>query len=91
LNVVGALNLGGTSALNVVGTLDGTTTYTLANYRTLTGSFATANVPPTYVIDYGPRVSAGTIRLVPVPEPASALGACAAALACWRLRRRKTT
>lgn len=60
--------------------------YVFADYATLTGTFASANLPAGYAVDYN-YSGLNQIALVQIPEPAAAsLGALAAALL---LRRRR--
>lgn len=83
INVAGALSLGSVSKLNLVGgSFDPGTTYTLMQFASLTGTFATTpGLPATHTLVYDPT----TIRLVPVPEPAYILLVCIACLAVFRL------
>jgi hypothetical protein len=91
----GDLNLGASSILNVSGTLDGTTTYTILTY---TGTYNLVHfsqengvISQNYAVVYPTTgTGGGAILLAPVPEPAAVLAACAAAAgvgAYWRRRR----
>ncbi len=95
LAITGDLILGGGSILNIQGTADGMTTYTLATFGARTSDLGPAifetvlGIPGGYSLVYHDM----DIQLVPVPEPATwvggALGAIAVAIA-QRRRRRKS-
>ena len=86
LAITGNLNLGGQTTLNIVGSADGITTYTLATFGTRTDMFQTVTgIPTGYALVY----NTGDIELVPIPEPATWLGAgFAVAALLWTQRRR---
>ncbi len=63
----------GIETLAFSGTADGTSTYVLAAYQSLAGSFDSVVLPESYELDYGPRTSPGQITITPVPEPGAAL------------------
>jgi fibronectin-binding autotransporter adhesin len=82
LAISGPLNLGPASVLTLSGTASGNP-YTLANYTSRSGTFATVNnLPPGYLLVYGPT----SLQLV--PEPAMILALCAAAGGVVARRRR---
>jgi fibronectin-binding autotransporter adhesin len=95
LVVSGNLSLGAASILNVSGTLDGTSTYTILTYTgtyNLTHFFQENNVASQgYMVVYPTTgTGGGAIQLSPVPEPTAVLGMCAAAAGVfgWVRRRR---
>jgi autotransporter-associated beta strand protein len=85
LGVNGQLSLAPGSTLSIAGSADGSS-YVLATYSGLTGSFtAVNNLPTGYFISYG----TSAITLTPVPEPGHVLLACglaATGLGWWRRR-----
>lgn len=90
LNVAGLLNLNAATAFfskdPSATALDGVTPYTFATYGSLTGTFATANAPAGYKIDYA-FDGGNNIALVPIPEPAAALLGSFGLLVMLRRRR----
>ncbi len=74
---------------DLVGTLDDDA-YVLANYTSLTGTFASTNLPTGYALDYDYQ-GGGQIALVAVPEPGQLLlGSFGlAALGGWLSRRQR--
>jgi fibronectin-binding autotransporter adhesin len=84
------LNLGTTSTLNV-NVLDSTSgsPYTIATYSgTLTGTFATTNLPAGYSIDYGTGTNSSITLIVPEPASVGLLGIGSLALLHRRRRNR---
>jgi len=86
------LTLGPASVLNIAASGNAFTgsTYVLADYQTLSGTFGTINnLPGTYRIDYGSG-SHGSITLVPIPEPSTLalLATGVGALLAYACRRR---
>lgn len=80
-----ALTLGTGSTLTISGDLNGTSTYTLATYGSLSGTFTNVNnLPANYGLDYG----ATSLSLVPVPEPATWMSGVALLGAACVVRRR---
>ena len=89
LSITGTLNIGGGTTLEIQGTADGTTTYTLATYLSQTGMFDTVlGLPPGYSLVYLPN----ELDLVPIPEPATWIGGVSAlgAIALAMRRRKKS-
>jgi hypothetical protein len=87
LTVTGNLNLGTGTTLNV-NVLDSTSggAYTIATYTgTLTGTFATTNLPAGYSINYGSGTDSAITLVVPEPASLSLLAIGAAVL----IRRRR--
>lgn len=76
---------------DLAGTLDDNA-YVLANYTSLTGSFASTSLPTGYTLDYDYQGNS-QIALVAVPEPGQLLlGSCGlAAVGGWLSRRRRLT
>lgn len=86
LSVTGTFNIGNGNTLNIQGTADGTTTYTLATYLSHTGMFDNVlGLPSGYELLYLP----GELVLAPIPEPATWIGAAAAAAGAIALRFRR--
>ncbi len=89
LDAAGLLDLSaGTSAVDftAIGTLDDPA-YVIANYGTISGTFATVtNLPTGYTLDYSYLGS--SVALVPVPEPGTLAVLAAAGLAAVVIRRR---
>jgi fibronectin-binding autotransporter adhesin len=87
LAVTGALTLSSGSTLTVTGTTNGST-YTLASYTSLVGTFTNLTLPSGYLINYGTG-SNSVITIAPVPEPGFVLLACGTAIGglMWRKRR----
>ncbi|MFA5205098.1 MAG: autotransporter-associated beta strand repeat-containing protein [Lentisphaeria bacterium] len=85
LAVFGNLTLGTSSALNLVGSYTPGSSYTLASYSTLTGTFATINnLPAGWGITYGDTA----LTLGAIPEPASLALLFGGLLALsWRKRK----
>jgi fibronectin-binding autotransporter adhesin len=68
LNITGALNLNGAfDQISFSGTPDGTTTYVLATYGSVSGTFDFGSAPAGYTLSYG----SGELDLVPIPEPST--------------------
>ncbi len=87
--IAGDLSLNGNPTLDVTGSL-APGTYTVASYGgTLSGEFATLEIPAGDTISYGTGANS-SVTLTVVPEPASValLGACVVALMGWAWRRR---
>lgn len=88
INVAGAVTLGAASILNFPGsnTYDAGTTYTLMQFPSLTGTFATTpGIPGSHMLVYNPT----SIQLVPVPEPTAILAFAGLAFGVgYRIRRR---
>ncbi|MEN3368653.1 MAG: hypothetical protein V7609_796 [Verrucomicrobiota bacterium] len=73
LAIMGTLNISGSSHLDLVGTPDGFTVYTLATYLGRSGQFSSVdNMPANYTLVYGDN----DLLLVPtaIPEPATWIG-----------------
>lgn len=91
LAIGGNLSIGGGAGLNIVGTADNMTTYVLATFSTRSGTFDPAlvmGIPSGYTLVYNMT----DIELVPtaVPEPATWIGAAAAAaVVALTLRKRR--
>jgi len=86
LLISGQLSLGVGSTLDIQGTADGVTTYTLATFASHSGVFATvSNLPSGYDLVY----SATDLELVPVPEPATWIGGALALGAVALVSRRR--
>lgn len=92
LTVQGNLILNGsTSVLSIVdtGQLNTSQTYTIANYSgTLTGTFSSNNLPPTWSVNYGTGTNS-TITLVAVPEPGTLALLAFGSMAVMKFRRKK--
>jgi fibronectin-binding autotransporter adhesin len=89
LAVTGNLNLGSASTLNV-NVLDSTSggNYTIASYTgSLSGTFATLNLPAGYGINYG--TGSDSVITLTVPEPGSLAVLCAAGFGLLSRRRRR--
>ena len=86
LAISGTLNLAGLSdVIDFNGTTDGTSSYTLATYSSIIGTFnSVIDLPAGYTLVYG----ANELDLVPVPEPGTWIGA-ALALAAIGFTQRK--
>ena len=87
LAITGSLNLSGLfDKLAFTGTADGTTTYALATYSSITGTFDTVTgLPAGYQLIYGST----ELDLAPVPEPATWVGAALAlGVLGWSQQRR---
>jgi autotransporter-associated beta strand protein len=67
------------------GTPDGTTTYVLATYSSISGTFDFGSAPSGYQLIYG----ATELDLVPVPEPGTWLAGALALLAVLRTQRNR--
>lgn len=87
LQIHGDLSITGNSHLQFVGSPDGFTTYTLANYMDVSGAFIVDNLPSGYDLIYGDTA----LLLVPtvVPEPATWIGAALALGAIGAMHRRR--
>ena len=86
LAIGGILDLSGSAdQLTLFNSPDGTSTYTLATYNSVTGVFDLNNVPANYQLIYGDNA----LTLVPVPEPATWMGAALALGAIGWTRRRR--
>ena len=89
LAITGTLFLGGESQLNIVGTPDGTTTYTLATFAAHNGTFSIlpSGIPSGYTLVY----NATDLELVPtaIPEASTWIGAALALGAVGFATRRK--
>jgi len=88
LAIVGNLIFIGSTALDLVGTADGTTTYTLATYLNHSGQFSFVdNMPANYTLFYGPT----ELLLVPtaIPEPSTWIGAALTLAAIAFTQRRR--
>ncbi|HVF70720.1 MAG TPA: PEP-CTERM sorting domain-containing protein [Chthoniobacterales bacterium] len=86
LAITGEFRLGGESALQIVGAADGVTTYTLATFASHDGIFNPAmvtGIPTGYDLVYHDT----DLQLVPIPEPATWIGAGLAAGAIAFARR----
>lgn len=86
LELGGVLNLNGSfDQLTLSGTPDGTSSYTLATYSSVSGVFDLVNVPANYQLIYG-----GTdLILAPIPEPSTWIGgALVLAAIAFQQRRR---
>lgn len=71
LAITGTITLGLDTTLNIVGTADGVTTYTLATFASHNGVFETVmGIPSGYALVYNPT----DLELVPIPEPATWIG-----------------
>jgi autotransporter-associated beta strand protein len=82
----GSLNLSGSfDQLTLSGTPDGTSSYTLATYTSVTGEFDLTNVPGNYQLIYG---DTGLV-LAPIPEPTTWIGAALALAAIGLTQRRR--
>lgn len=86
LSVGGLLDLSnGFDQITFFGTPDGTSSYTLATYSALSGTFENAIVPSGYTLSYG----TSQLELVPVPEPSAvAVAMGLLGLVGWRERRK---
>ncbi len=68
LTIGGALNLSNIfDQIQFNGTADGTSSYVLATYSSITGTFDFTNTPAGYQLIYGTN----TLTLAPVPEPST--------------------
>lgn len=87
LTIGGALNLSGTfDQISFSGSADGTSSYILATYGSLNGTFdAVTNLPSGYQLVYGLT----ELDLTPVPEPATWLGGALALGALAYSQRRR--
>ena len=88
----GLLTLGSSATLTINGTPDGASNYDIANYTTLSGTFAGFTAPAGYSINYaGTNFGASDIELdvAAVPEPSTWVGAVLAALAGAAVRFRR--
>lgn len=86
LAITGMLILGEGSALEIQGMADGTTTYILATFSSSTGAFdAISGVPGGYTLVLNPT----DLELVPIPEPATWIGAALALGAIAFTQRRR--
>jgi fibronectin-binding autotransporter adhesin len=87
LAITGTLNLSGLSdVIAFNGTADGTSSYTLATYSSITGTFnSVIDLPMGYTLVYG----ANELDLVPVPEPSTWIGAALALAAIGFTQRRR--
>jgi len=88
LAISGSLTLGTGTTLDIVGSADNITTYTLATFASHNGSFDTVmGIPSGYSLVY----NATDIELVPIPEPATWIGGALAlgAMAARPRRRRR--
>ena len=82
----GILNLSGSSdQLTLSGTPDGTSSYTLATYTSVTGEFDVDNIPANYQLIYGDM----NLILAPIPEPGTWIGAVLALAAIGITQRRR--
>ncbi len=71
LAITGALNLNSNTTLNIQGAADGTTTYTLATFGSITGMFGNVlGLPVGYDLVYHDT----DLQLVPIPEPSTWIG-----------------
>lgn len=87
LAITGSLTLGSGTTLNIVGGADGITTYILATFGSLNSTFDTVmGLPGGYALVYNQT----DIELVPIPEPATWIGAALAlgAIALTRTRKK---
>jgi fibronectin-binding autotransporter adhesin len=74
LNILGSLTLGGSSVLDLVGSLDPSQNYTIATYTNgLTGTFSDvdSSITATHFLVYGPETGSGSVMLMAIPEPGS--------------------
>ena len=88
LAITGSLILGADTTLNIVGSADGVTTYTLATFASRSDVFQTVmGIPGGYSLVY----NAADIELVPIPEPSTWIGGALAlgAIAILLRRRRR--
>ena len=86
LAITGILNLGECSILDIQGSADGITTYTLATFASRNDVFdVVTGVPGGYSLVYHDM----DIQLVPIPEPATWIGGALALGAIVLLRRRR--
>jgi hypothetical protein len=88
LAIMGNLNISGSSHLDLVGTPDGFTVYTLATYLGRSGQFSFVdNMPANYSLVYGDN----DLLLVPtaIPEPATWMGGALALGTIALVSRRK--
>jgi hypothetical protein len=85
LAITGALQLSQTTTLDIQGSADGTTTYTLATFDSISGVFGDVlGLPAGYDLVY----HESDIQLVPIPEPSTWIGG-ALALGALVFARRK--
>jgi fibronectin-binding autotransporter adhesin len=92
LAIGGMLSIGSEAGLTIVGTADNVTTYVLATFSSISGTFDPAlvmGIPSGYSLVY----NLTDIELVPtaIPEPATWIGAAAATAAVVALRIRRRT
>jgi autotransporter-associated beta strand protein len=86
LAITGTLRLGTGTTLNIQGIADGTTTYTLATFSSITGVFDNVlNLPQGYEVFYLPN----ELVLAPIPEPATWVGGTLALGTMALMRARK--
>lgn len=91
INALGAVTLGPSSVLNLIGAFDPGTTFTLLTGDSMTGAFAAVNgLPASHNLVY----NSFNVQLVPVPEPAATLAVAGLGLVFGhgvRRRRQVTT
>jgi autotransporter-associated beta strand protein len=82
----GVLNLSGFfDQLALAGTPDGSSSYTLATYSSVSGTFDVDNIPMNYHLIYGTN----DLILAPIPEPSTWIGAALALAAIGFTQRRR--
>jgi autotransporter-associated beta strand protein len=86
-NPTHTFSMGARVALVLSGTFDPNTTYTIAEFGSLSGTFNTVTgLPASHQLTYGPNSI--TLTPVPVPEPATVLAVAAVGLAGFVVRRK---